>query len=185
VDWARCFVFWGDERATGPDSPDSNFRMANETLLSHVPLPQENIYRIRGEEPPEQAAAEYEQQLRAFAGGDALHFDLVLLGLGTNGHTASLFPQSLALEERERWCVSVWVPELNANRITLTAPLLNDGLQVVFLVAGADKAHVAAEVLRGPYEPDRLPAQLIRPSSGTLLWLLDDAAAADLKTGQP
>jgi 6-phosphogluconolactonase len=158
--------------------------MANETLLSNVPIPQENIYRIRGEEAPEQAAAEYEQQLRAFAGRPALHFDLVLLGLGTNGHTASLFPHSPALAERERWCVAIWVPELNANRITLTAPLLNDGLQVIFLVAGADKARVATEVLRGPYQPDRLPAQLIRPSSGTLLWLLDNSAAADLGTDQ-
>ena len=184
VDWARCSFFWGDERAVPPDSPESNFRMANDTLLSHVPVPQQNIHRIRGEEPPEQAAAEYEQELRAFAGGKVLRFDLVLLGLGTNGHTASLFPETTALRERERWCVAARVPELNAYRITLTAPLLNEGLQVVFLVTGADKAPVAAEVLRGPYEPERLPAQLIRPASGTLLWLLDAAAAKDLTTGK-
>lgn len=181
VDWSRAFFFWGDERAVPPDDPESNYRMADEALLSRVPIPRENIYRIPAERPVDEAAAEYERQLRNFWGNKLEGFDLVLLGLGTNGHTASLFPHTSALQERARWCTAVWVQELNANRITLTPPVLNCGANLIFLVAGGDKAKVVREVLRGPYEPDRLPAQLIRPETGSYVWLLDRDAARELQ----
>ncbi len=182
VEWRQVHFFWGDERAVPPDSPDSNYRMANETLLSHIPVPKENVHRILAEKNPEIAAAEYEQTLRDFFGEDIPRFDLVLLGLGTNGHTASLFPHTSALNEKKRGCISVWVPELNAMRITLTALVLNDAAHIIFLVAGMDKAVVLREVLRGPYDPERLPAQLIHPDHGSLLWMIDQAAASELKT---
>jgi 6-phosphogluconolactonase len=179
VDWRRVYFFWGDERTVPPASPDSNFRMANETLLSRIAVPRENIHRIRAEENPDVAASEYERTLRAFFGDQLPRFDLVLLGLGSNGHTASLFPRTPALHENARWCVAVWVPELDTQRITLTAPLINHAANIIFLVAGRDKAAVLREVLRGPYEPERLPAQFIRPDDGKLMWMLDQDAASE------
>lgn len=180
VDWSRVFFFWGDERAVPPDNPDSNYRMADETLLSRVPVPRENIYRIPSEKPAIEAAAEYEGLLKSFWRGELIGFDLVLLGLGSNGHTASLFPHTGVLHEESRWCVAVWLPELDANRITLTAPVLNQGLNIVFLVSGDDKSTVVREVLRGSFDPERLPAQLIRPMHGNCVWMLDRQAAGEL-----
>lgn len=180
VEWSRSFFFWGDERAVPPGDPESNYRMADDAFLSHVPVPRKNIYRIPAEKPPEAAAADYEASLRNFWNGALEGFDLILLGLGTNGHTASLFPHTFALHEQRRWCVAVWVPELNATRITLTVPVLNRGANVFFLVAGSDKSAVVHEVLRGPNDPERLPAQLIRPDAGHLTWLLDHEAASGL-----
>ncbi len=181
VDWPHVHVFWGDERTVPPDNADSNYRMANETLLSRVPIPQENIHRMLAELDPEVAAKEYEQTLHDFWGNVLPRFDLALLGLGTNGHTASLFPYTSALSERTRECVAVWVPELNTTRLTLTVPVLNHAAQIVFLVSGIDKAGVLREVLRGPYEPERLPAQFIHAEDGELLWLVDQAAASELE----
>ncbi|MGB8649002.1 MAG: 6-phosphogluconolactonase [Anaerolineae bacterium] len=177
VDWARCHFFWGDERPAPPDDPQSNFRMADQTLLSQVPVPRNQIYRILGEQAPEAAAGAYDQTLHAFWGEALPHFDLVLLGLGSNGHTASLFPYTTVLHETRRWCAAVWVQELNTYRITLTAPVLNAGHRVVFIVTGADKAETVRDVVRGPYAPERLPAQLIQPTDGKLLWYLDQYAA--------
>jgi 6-phosphogluconolactonase len=180
VNWKRVSIFWGDERAVPPDDAESNYRMANEALLSRVPVPRGNIYRIPAEKPPQVAAMEYEQTLRSLWGNTLKGFDLVLLGLGTNGHTASLFPHTSALQEKSHWCEAVWVPELVADRITLTALVLNQSANVIFLVAGRDKSAILHEVLRGPNDPERLPAQLIQPEKGRLEWLVDQEAASEL-----
>jgi 6-phosphogluconolactonase len=178
VDWARVHVFWGDERCVPPDHPESNYRLAREALLDHVPLPPANVHRIPTEQEPVQAAADYEQTLRRFFGpGSVPRFDLVLLGLGTDGHTASLFPGTPAVHEYERWVVAHYVSSLPAWRVTLTPAVLNAADQVTFLVAGEEKAGALKQVLAGPYQPDVLPAQVVRPAGGSLLWLVDDAAA--------
>jgi 6-phosphogluconolactonase len=179
VEWARVHVFWGDERCVPPDHPESNYRLAREALLDHVPLPRANVHRIPTEREPAQAAAEYERTLRRFFGpGSAPRFDLVLLGLGADGHTASLFPGTPAVCEYERWVVAHYVSSLAAWRVTLTPAVLNAADQVTFLVAGAEKAGVLDQVLTGAYQPDVLPAQVVRPASGSLLWLVDAAARA-------
>lgn len=191
VPWEKLHVFWGDERPVGPDHADSNYRMAREALLAHVPIPGTQVFRIRGEAPdPAQAAAEYEATLRAALGGGAdapddtlPAFDLVLLGLGPDGHTASLFPGTTALAETRRWVVSNWVGKLDSERITLTAPLLNAARHVLFLAGGDDKAPALKSVLEGPFEPQQLPAQLIHPEAGPLTWLVDAAAARLLGAG--
>jgi 6-phosphogluconolactonase len=186
VPWARAEVFFGDERCVPPDDAASNYRMAREELLAHVPLPAAQIHRIHGEDAPETATAAYERQLRAtFATpmgpprsvpGRCL--DLVLLGLGDNGHTLSLFPHSWTVHERERWVVADTVDATPRRRVTLTAPVVNAARHVVFLVAGADKAPMLRRVLEGPHDPDALPAQLIAPTDGRLTWMVDAAAAA-------
>lgn len=191
VPWERLHIFWGDERPVGPDHADSNYRMAREALLAHVPIPAAQIHRIRGEAPdPAQAAAEYEATLREALGtvadgsADAPPvFDLVLLGMGPDGHTASLFPGTTALAETRRLVVSNWVGKLDSERITLTAPALNAARHVLFLVGGDDKAPALKSVLEGPFEPQQLPAQLIHPEAGTLTWLVDAAAARLLSPG--
>lgn len=186
VDWSRTFVFWGDERCVPPDHPDSNYRMAREALLFHVPIPTSQVFRMPGEmADPAAAAALYEQSVRrafALAPGEWPRFDLVLLGLGPDGHTASLFPHTSALGVTDRLVVANRVEKLGTTRITLTAPVINSAAVVVFLVAGADKAEPLAAVLEGPRRPDDLPAQLIAPAHGELLWLVDRAAAAQLRT---
>jgi 6-phosphogluconolactonase len=192
VDWTAVQVFWGDERCVPPDHPDSNYRMARETLLDHVPLPAGNVHRIRGELPPTQAAAEYERELHAFFSLPPLgaatrreapmaSFDLVLLGMGSDGHTASLYPGTLAIHETERWVTAHRVEKLDAWRITLTPPALNAAAQVTFVVSGTPcgrKAEALRQVLAGPYRPQELPAQVIRPAPGRLCWLVDREAAA-------
>jgi 6-phosphogluconolactonase len=183
VDWSHVHVFWSDERCVPPGDPDSNYRMAHEALLAHVPLPAGNLHRIRGELDPPQAADEYERELRAFFGDDAPQFDLVLLGLGDDGHTASLFPGSPALHETRRWVVAVehdGPPPPLVPRVTFTPPVLNAARSVIFLVAGRAKAARLAEVLHGPHQPDVLPAQIVRPS-GLLVWMVDEAAAGALQ----
>ena len=186
IDWARVHVFWGDERCVPPDHPDSNYSMARETLLDHVPIPVENVHRVRGEIDPAQAADEYERTLRDFFAtrpGEAeaaTCFDLILLGMGGDGHTASLFPGTAAIHEDTRWVVAHFVDQLNAWRLTLTPIAINAAAQVTFLVAGAGKAERLREVLTGPLQPDRLPSQIVQPAAGRLLWLLDTAAAAQL-----
>lgn len=178
LDWSSVYFFWGDERCVPPSHPESNFRMAHESLLSHILLPAENVHRLRAELPPHQAAQEYERELRIFFAESALpRFDLVLLGLGEDGHIASLFPGSLLLHEKARWVSADYVEKLAAWRITLTPPALNAAAQIIFLISGQDKAARLREVWSGPHQPDLLPAQIIRPSDGEVLWLVDAAAA--------
>jgi 6-phosphogluconolactonase len=189
VDWARVHVFWGDERCVPPDHPDSNYRMARETLLDHVPLPVGYVHRMRGEMAPAQAAAEYERTLRTFfsspaagrEGGDeepTARFDLILLGMGDDGHTASLFPGTAVIDEQTRWVVAHYVEKLSAWRVTLTPVVINAAANVTFIVSGAGKAERLRQVLAGPYQPHTLPAQIVRPDYGRLRWLVDAAAAA-------
>jgi 6-phosphogluconolactonase len=184
--WDRLEVFWGDERCVAPTHQDSNYRMAKEALLDHVPIPPERVHRIAAErEDVAAAAADYEAELARVLGGTPggtpPALDLILLGMGPDGHTASLFPGTTALGEQRRWVVANWVPKFNTNRVTLTYPILNHGAQVLFLATGADKADVLREVLEGPDDRQRLPSQGIRPTAGGLTWLVDRAAAARLK----
>ena len=204
VDWARVFIFWGDERAVPPDHPESNYRMAYDTLLSHVNPPTQNVHRVLGEEKPADAAQAYEETLREFFAtpfpippspplgfGDlrpssegerveSPRFDLILLGLGSNGHTASLFPKTAVLHETTRWVAAEYIEEVKMERITLTAPAINAAANILFLVAGSDKAATVRAVLHGDYRPEELPAQLIRPTDGHVAWLLDRDAASQL-----
>ena len=180
IQWQSVHVFWGDERCVPADDPRSNFRMARETLLDQVPLPAGNIHAVQGNLPPAQAAADYEAELRKFFGDRKPIFDLILLGLGDNAHTASLFPHTEVLNEKERWVADVYVAELDMYRVTFTAPLINQAGQVVFLVCGADKAPALKNVLEGPYQPHEYPAQLIRPRGVHALWLVDKAAGHKL-----
>lgn len=174
--WERTRFFWGDERYVPPDHAESNFGMSREAMLSRVPVPPENLHRWRTELPPEEAAVSYERTLRETL-GERLHFDLVLMGLGEDGHTASLFPGTPVLGERGRLAVEVWVEKLQAWRLTLTVPALNATRCFLFLVAGAKKA-AALQAARAPEgDPDRIPARLIRPEDGELLWIADRAAA--------
>lgn len=174
IDWANVEVFFGDERTVPPDHKDSNYRMAREALLSKVPLPGDNVYRMVGERDPQAAAKEYGGMLKEKFGDGGM--DVVLLGMGDDGHTASLFPDTEALAETKHRCVANFVPKLNAWRLTLTAPFINKARDVILLVAGASKATRLAEVLEGPPDPTRLPVQLIRPTGGRLIWLVDAPA---------
>ncbi len=182
VPWPHCSFFFGDERHVAPDHPDSNYRMTNEALLSRVPIEPSQVFRIKGElESAERAALEYEEAIRGFfqlSPGQVPRFDLVMLGLGSDGHIASLFPGTRALGERERLVVANRVDQLKANRITLTVPVLNEAARVMLLVQGAEKAQALATVIHGSVGPRPLPAQLIQPTSGTLTWLVDESAAA-------
>ena len=179
--WEKLDLYWVDERAVGPDDPKSNFRMTREALLDHVPMRPEQIHRIEGELDPEEAAARYESELRnsfRLEGAEVPHFDLVALGMGADGHTASLFPYTEGLHEMNRLAIANRVPEQDTWRITLTWPVINRARSVFFHIAGAEKASVLSEVLIGPHDPERLPSQLIWPSSGILTLILDKAAAA-------
>lgn len=182
--WNRVFFFWGDERHVPPDSAESNYRMASEALLSKVPVPPGNIFRVPTENPDaDQAAEEYEQTLRDFfhpAPGTFPQFDLILLGMGPDGHTASLFPGTEALQEKSRFVVANWVDKFKTHRITFTAPLINQAKMVEFLVAGSDKSPALHEVLEGNQPTELYPSKLIRPVNGRLIWLVDKAAAASL-----
>jgi 6-phosphogluconolactonase len=186
VEWSRVEVFWGDERCVPPASTESNYRMAHEAMLAHLPIPKEQIHRMEAERTDRDAAArDYQAVLaRAFGvspDGEPPALDLLLMGMGPEGHTASLFPHTTALEEMTRWVVVNFVPKLKAERMTMTRPILNRGREVLYLVAGADKAETLAEVLNGPANPMLLPAQLIQPT-GQLVWFLERAAAARLSS---
>jgi 6-phosphogluconolactonase len=176
--WHRMHIFWGDERCVPLDDPRSNARMAKEAWLDHVPIPESQIHPMYCSGAPAEAARQYEAHLRQFFTGHPHSLDLVFLGLGDNGHTASLFPGTPVLKETERWVAEVYVAEQDLYRVTLTAPFINQASMVAFLVAGAGKAEVVWQILRGPRDPDRLPAQLIAPHPGELLWLTDLKAAA-------
>jgi 6-phosphogluconolactonase len=179
--WSKLDLWWVDERCVPPDDPDSNYRMTREALLDHVPLKPEQIHRIEGELEPEAAAARYEAELRnAFRleGAELPRFDLVQLGMGPDGHTASLFPHTQALLELGRLAVANHVDAKDSWRVTLTWPVINRAAEVFFLIGGADKAQILKDVWMGTQDPDRLPSQLIRPAGGILTLLLDRAAAA-------
>lgn len=181
IDWSRLLLFWVDERCVPPDSPDSNYRMTREALLSRVPLPAENVVRIEGELDPEEAASRYESEIRnrfRMEGAELPQFDLIALGMGDDGHTASLFPHSAALQEMMRLAVANHVEAKNSWRVTLTWPVINRARSVFFLIQDASKAQVVRDVLLGPYQPEIFPSQLIQPQSGDLTLLLDRAAAA-------
>lgn len=180
VPWAKAHVFWSDERCVPPDNPHSNARMAHQALLDHVPIPPDQIHPIRRGRNPRQAAEEYERLLRSFFAGKLPCFDFILLGLGENGHTASIFPGTQAVEEQERWVIAVYVAEQAMWRITMTPLLINQAAMVAFLVAGTAKARVLQRVLDGPFEPHDLPAQLIQPVSGNLDWIVDEQAYQEL-----
>jgi 6-phosphogluconolactonase len=184
IPWNKVHFFWGDERHVPPENNDSNYRMTHETMLSLVSTPTENIHRISGENPDANTAAlEHEQELRSFfqLGAEQFpRFDCVLLGMGQDGHTASLFPHSSALHEQNRLVVSNWVEKFQSFRITMTVPVLNNADSIIFLVSGAEKADTLKTVLEGDEMPAQLPAQLIRPFHGELLWIVDEAAAAKL-----
>lgn len=184
VDWSRTWVFFGDERCVPPTNAESNYRMAREALLFHVPVPATQVFRMRGEAAdPDAAARLYEINLRrafALAPGELPRFDLILLGMGPDGHTASLFPHTEALRVQDRLVVANWVEKLSATRLTLTLPAINHAALVVFLVAGADKAETLAAVLQGSPQPEELPSQQVAPPDGRVVWLVDQAAAAQL-----
>ena len=185
IPWAKIHVFWGDERMVPPGHADSNFRAVNDALLVHVPIPQGNVHRIRTEgRSPAGAAALYEQEVRTFfrlPAGRLPRFDLVVLGLGPDGHTASLFPGSEALAEDARLVVAPPVAQLGTHRITVTLPAINNARAIMFLVSGAPKSEALAQALQGGGGSDALPARLVRPRDGTLLWLVDRAAAGKLR----
>ena len=179
VTWASTQFFWSDERHVPPDHPDSNYRMANEALLSHVPVTKSNIHRVPSENPnATEAAAEYERTLIETTSQSLPQLDLILLGLGGDGHTASIFPGSDVLHETKRLVAAPWVEKFKTYRITMTLPLLNNGASVVFLVSGTEKAKIVKEVFNGP---EQYPAQAIKPARGELLWLLDEDAATEIK----
>lgn len=179
VEWSHVDLFFGDERCVPPDHPDSNYGMAYETLISKVAIPANNVHRIIGEGNAEESAILYETQLKtSFGAAFWPRFDLVLLGLGEDGHTASLFPGSAVLNERSKWVAATSAKEAEYERITLTVPVFNSAARVIFLVAGAAKAEPLSQVLRPEPGAEPLPAQLIQPSSGSLEWLVDHAAGS-------
>jgi len=188
IDWSKVRIFFGDERCVPPDDPRSNYFMVRAALLDSVPLSLGNIYRIRGEEVPEKAASDYSDALQRTFGGDTVTggpppegFDLILLGMGENGHTASLFPGLAAVSETVQWVMALYVEVVGMWRVTMTPVIINAARQVVFLVSGAKKAEMLQQVLEGPYQPIVLPSQIVKPVSGELHWLLDQPAAAKLR----
>jgi 6-phosphogluconolactonase len=179
--WDKLELFWVDERCVPPDNTESNYRMTREAMLDHVPLRPEQVHRMEGELDPQAAAARYESLLRnsfRLEGAESPRFDLVQLGMGPDGHTASLFPHTEALHEMARLVTANHVAQKNTWRVTLTWPVINNASSVFFLIGGADKAELVQEVFAGPRDPERLPSQLIWPSSGILTLVLDQAAAA-------
>lgn len=178
IDWQNVHFFWGDERSVGPEDEQSNFRMANEALLRNIDVPEANVHRIQAEQPPEEAADQYEEEIRRtleLDAGESPRFDLVLLGMGEDGHTASLFPGTQALDEQERLVVANDVPQLDTTRVTLTYPALNAARQVMFIVSGSDKSHALQQVLYGP-EHEMPPAGWVQPTNGSIIWLIDEDA---------
>jgi 6-phosphogluconolactonase len=185
--WDKMQLFFGDERHVGPDDPQSNFKMATDTMISKAPLKPEQVHRIKGEYPDaEKAAKEYEQVLQRHLHlkyGQLPRFDLVLVGMGDEGHCLSLFPGTKALHAEGRTVVRNWVGKFYTDRITITAPVANNAAAILFTVTGKEKAPALKAVLEGPYEPEQLPSQLLQPTNGELLWLVDENAASMLTTG--
>ncbi|MHB8940024.1 MAG: 6-phosphogluconolactonase [Desulfobacteria bacterium] len=183
IEWTKVHIFFSDERCVPPDDSRSNYRMAREALLDHVPLPPGNIHRVRGEDDPAQAALAYAQEVqRLFRTASAPAFDLICLGIGDNGHTASLFPGTAALCEQVRWVVPQYVEVMTTWRVTFTPVLINAARHVAFLAEGVGKADMLWRVHEGPYQPDVLPSQLIQPVNGRLHWLVDAAAGSKVQS---
>lgn len=182
IPWQQVYFFWGDERHVPPDSPESNYKMANDSLLSKIPVRPENIFRIRAEEKDAAIAArEYEESIQKYfrlAPGELPVFDLITLGMGPEGHTASLFPGTTAIKETQRLVVSNWVEKLHTDRITFTFPVINHAACVLFLVAGKEKAPAIRKVFERPSA--EVPASLVHPTNGRLIWMLEGVAAAEL-----
>lgn len=178
IDWEKVHIFWGDERCVAPTHEDSNYRMSFDGMLRHLPIPVKQIYRMEGELEPKDAAKAYENRLKQFFQQKTPQFDLILLGLGNDGHTASLFPETKALTETKRWVMANYVRKISSWRLTMTARLINQAANVTFLVSGEGKAEALQRVLAGRYTPEEFPAQMIRPERGQLYWFLDRPAAA-------
>lgn len=179
IAWPRVHLFWGDERCVPADHPESNYHMVQQTLLSKVPIPAENVYRMEGEKDPQVAALRYQETLERFfqLSNNALpQFDLILLGLGEDGHTASLFPGSAALQETKRLVTALYVEKLQSYRLTLTLPVLNHGANISFLVTGMNKASILRDVLQRGHGSTTFPAQRVKPQWGRLVWFADQAA---------
>jgi 6-phosphogluconolactonase len=176
VDWNKLHFFWGDERMVSPEHQDSNYRMVRETLLDHVAIPDSNVHRIWGEIAPEQAAEEYSSLLNNHFKTDLPRFDIILLGLGEDGHTASLFPETDAVEEGERHAVAVFVPKLDTWRVTLTLPVLNAASEIYFLVSGRSKSDIIQRIMSIKQPSKEFPATMVNPANGELHWMLDSEA---------
>jgi 6-phosphogluconolactonase len=183
IDWNSVEIFWSDERCVPPDDPESNYHMAEQVLLSKVPIPAANIHRMPADQPDREAASEaYTREMQRVFGTNGIPvFDLIQLGMGPEGHTASLFPHQSSLSVTERLVMPVSVPKPPPDRLTFTPPLLNAARNVLFLVTGEEKAEAVYHVLEGPYEPDEYPAQIVRPLHGEVTWMLDSAAASQLR----
>ena len=184
IDWAKVDIFWSDERCVPPDSEDSNYHLAQQVLLSKIPIPESQVHRMPADRPDRDAASQAytEEMYRTFGTNRIPKFDLMHLGMGPEGHTCSLFPHQESLHEQQRLVMPVIVPKPPPARLTFTPPLLNAARFVLFLVTGADKADALQAVLEGEYQPDEYPAQIVRPDNGEVIWMLDNAAAARLKT---
>ncbi len=183
IEWEKVSFFWGDERCVAPDSDESNYRMAKETLLQPLGIPTENIYRWKSELDPATAAADYEKLLRLYfnaAEGIFPRFDLILLGMGADGHTASLFPQTDVFAKNSNLVAAPLVEKFGTHRLTLTPQVINSAENIIFQVAGQDKANALREVLEGEKQIENYPSQIIDPPDGNILWLLDEAAAQNL-----
>jgi 6-phosphogluconolactonase len=180
IDWDNIHLFWGDERCVPPDHPDSNYRMVRKALLDHIRIPEENIHRVPAEYEPHLAAQTYEAKLRDFFKGDFPQIDLVFLGMGDDGHTASLFPHSAGLKEEDRWFIENYAPIMNTWRLTLSKNAINAARHIAVLVVGESKAGMLVDVLEGDHQPDDKPIQLIDPKNGQMVWFLDQAAAKKL-----
>jgi len=176
LDWSRLHIFWGDERMVPPEHQDSNFRLVRETLLDHIKMPDENVHRMRGEIAPEEAAAEYAELLHDHFKDSPPCFDLMLLGLGEDGHTASLFPETDAVEECEKHAVAVFVPKLDAWRVTLTLPVLNAARKILFLVSGKSKSKMVQRIMSNKQPAKEIPATMVNPQNGEIHWMMDSEA---------
>lgn len=177
LEWEKVHIFWGDERCVPPDHPDSNYKMVNESLLKHISIPDQNVHRVPAEMDPRMAAFSYEESLRGFFHGPLPFFDLIFLGMGEDGHTASLFPHSAGLNEEDRWFIANYAPEQETWRLTLTKNAINAAKNIAVLVAGRAKADMLSDVLEGDYQPYAKPIQLIRPVDGRMTWFVDQASA--------
>ena len=183
IDWSVVDIFWSDERCVSPDDPESNYHMAEQALLSKVPIPAANIHRMPADQPDREAASEaYTREMQRVFGTNGIPaFDLIQLGMGPEGHTASLFPHQPSLTVSDRLVMPVSVPKPPPDRLTFTPPLLNAARNILFLVTGAEKAAAIYAVIEGPYEPDEYPAQIVRVPQGEVTWMLDSAAASQLR----
>ncbi len=176
VEWGKLHLFWSDERMVPPEHQDSNFRLVRETLLDHIKIPDGNIHRIRGEIAPEEAAAEYAALMHGHFNDNPPRFDLMLLGLGEDGHTASLFPETGAVEECEKYAIAVFVPKLNTWRVTLTLPVINAAKEILFLVSGKPKSEMVQRIMSNKQPAKEVPATMVNPQNGEIHWMLDSEA---------